>query len=285
MKKRVIFYFILVIFFIAFNFYLRPVEGNSLVDETYKKSDSYINDLYYSDEMFRNNLNKDGKKLYDNLVEASEKNTITIKMECDMECANSFNLAYSALYLDHPELLSFVGVDYCRYDDEILTCKNLSGIGSLRITLATNRIIREMDIIRKETKNMDEKEKIMYVYNYVASHDYNRIFMAAKSNQSAYSFFTGGKSVCAGFAKASQIIFQNIGINSMTVLDDEHMWNYVEYEGKYYVFDSTMGTGYVKNSEHYYDGLGKTTVGDTTGLFSDLYPEIEKTTLKEIFQV
>ena len=144
-----------------------------------------------------------------------------------------------------------------------------------------------MENIRNDVKNMDEKEKILYVYDYVASHNYDRFFTTAKSNQSAYSFFTKKSSVCAGFAKASQLIFQNIGINSYLVLSDDHMWNYVEYKGKYYIFDATVGTSYYEQkNDRYYEGLGRTTTGVTSGLFQEYYPRIEReTTLKELFGI
>ena len=143
-----------------------------------------------------------------------------------------------------------------------------------------------MDIIRKETAGMSDKEKIIYVYDYVASHNYDQIFMYSKSNQSAYSFFTKGSSVCAGFAKASQMIFQNIGIESKLVLDDDHMWNYVKYKDKWYIFDATVGTSYLdKKVDRFYDGLGETTTGLTTGYFEELYPEIEEKRLRDIFKI
>jgi hypothetical protein len=64
------------------------------------------------------------------------------------------------------------------------------------------------------------------------------------------------------------------------------MWNYVEYNGKYYVFDATMGASLKdKKNVHFYDGLGKTTIGRTTGMYSNLYPTIEEETLKDIFDL
>jgi len=64
------------------------------------------------------------------------------------------------------------------------------------------------------------------------------------------------------------------------------MWNYVEYEGNYYVFDATVGASYVnKKHENYYDGLGRTTINTNTGLYPEIYPKIEEKTLKELFGV
>ena len=287
-KKRIILYFILVFVFTIFNFYFRPIVGNPLVTSEYRKSDAYINDLYMSDEYFKKNLlDEEAYYIYDKLISSSLNDEYTINIKCTRgreQCQKDFIYSYYALYLDHPELISFVGINAYRVYDDLITYQNFGNLSKLRYFFGIRRIDRELDIIRSETKNMTDKEKIIYVYDYVASHNYDRLFTFLKSNQSAYSFFTGGKSVCAGFAKASQLIFQYIGIKSYLVLSSTHMWNYVEYEGKYYVFDATMGASLRdKNSYRFYDGLGETTIDSPTGLFPELYPEIEKEKLKDVF--
>ena len=64
------------------------------------------------------------------------------------------------------------------------------------------------------------------------------------------------------------------------------MWNYVKYEGKYYVFDATVGASHRdKESSYFYEGLGRTTINRNTGLFTKFYPKIESTKLKDIFKL
>ena len=284
--RRVVTYFVIVIAFTMLNFYYRPVEGNPLVTEEYRNSDAYINDLYMSDEYFKKNIipEKD-QYVYDEIVEDIKAGKSKGLIECkEGNCENYFLAIYYSLYLDHPEFIQFQGMSARIGEDSIEP--SYYHLNNLQTYLGTRRIEREIDIIKKETKNMSEKEKILYVYDYVASHQYDHIFMYSNGNQSAYSFFTKSSSVCAGFAKASQIIFQNIGINSYGVLGDEHMWNYVEYKGKWYVFDATVGASYVnKKNEHFYDGLGRTTTGEITGMYKDLYPPIEAKTLGELFGI
>ena len=284
-NKRVILYILLVVIFTLYNFYFRPIKGNPLVTSEYKNSDAYINDLYMSDEYFKKNLlDKEDYHFYEEMINASLKDKGKVTIECYNDCRSKLIESYRALYLDHPELISFVGINYFEIDGNSISYQNYGNLSQIKYFFGVRRIARELDIIRNETKNMTDKEKIIYVYDYVASHNYDRTFMYTKTNQSAYSFFTGGKSVCAGFAKASQLIFQNIGINSYLVLSDEHMWNYVEYEGKYYVFDATVGASYRdKKSYHFYEGLGRTTINSNYGLYVDLYPPIEDTPLKDIF--
>ena len=282
-KKRVLLYIVLVVLFTLYNFYFRPIEGNILITQEYKNSKAYINDLYKSDEYFKKRLlNKDDYYIYEEMIKASLNDNYNVKIKCDIDCSRKFIRSYYAIYLDHPELISFVGLNYYDIKNGYIEYQNYGNLSQLRYFFGTRRIAREIDIIKRETKGMSDKEKIIYVYDYVASHQYDRLFTFTKSNQSAYSFFTGGKSVCAGFAKASQLIFQNIGINSYLVLSEEHMWNYVEYEGKYYVYDATMGASLSnKNNVHFYDGLGETTIRSTTGLYAELYPKIETIKLKD----
>ena len=288
-RKRIVIYVVLVVIFALYNFYFRPIKGNPLITPEYRKSPEYINDLYKSDEYFRYNvLDRDAYHMYDAMIDASLNDDYNVKIKCsnDADCANDFLTSYYTLYLDHPELISFVGINYYRVKDGFVQYQNFGNLSKIKYFLGVRRIDRELDIIRKETEDMSEKEKIIYVYDYVASHNYDRLFTFTKSNQSAYSFFTGGRSVCAGFAKASQLIFQYIGIKSYLVMSETHMWNYVEYQGKYYVFDATMGASLRdKSNIHFYDGLGETTIGRTTGKFESLYPEIETEKLKDIFDL
>ena len=279
-------YIILVIIMALFNFYYRPISINPLITKEYKKSSSYVNNLYYSDEMFKKSmLSKSDYYIYEQMVNDLKNGKYKSKIECRIPgCSFEVGLARDTIMLDHPELLSFQSTAYRDYNTYIVV--EHRRLDPVRSYLGTKRILREVDIVKKETKSMSDKEKILFVYNYVASHNYDRLFRYSSSNQSAYSFFTKGSSVCAGFAKASQIIFQNIGIKSYLVTGYEHMWNYVEYEGKYYVFDATVGASYRdKTNSHYYDGLGRTTVNKTIGEYSSLYPKIETVTLKELFGV
>ena len=283
-KSRVFVYLVIVISAFMINFYYRPVNNKNITDK-YRKSSAYVNDLYKSDEFFKNKLlDKKGKKVYEKIINMSLNDIKKAEVSCN-ECEGIMHEVYCALYLDHPELMSYKGVSYRGYPNYIEIYKD-QNLGKLQTYLGTRRIEREMDIIRKETAGMSDKEKIIYVYDYVASHNYDQIFMYSKSNQSAYSFFTKGSSVCAGFAKASQMIFQNIGIESKLVLDDDHMWNYVKYKDKWYIFDATVGTSYLdKKVDRFYDGLGETTTGLTTGYFEELYPEIEEKRLRDIFKI
>jgi len=284
-KGRVIAYFILILLLFLGNFYFRPIEGNPNVTDEFKNSQAYINGLYASDEFFKNTLlDPEYYYMYYEFIDAIEAHQSKINIQCEKDCNDEFSLIYKIVMMDHPELLNYYGGGKHYYQNGYLTYTNTSYLNNIQYWFGTRRIEREMENIRNDTKNMTDKEKIIYVYDYVASRDYDKLFTYVGSNQSAYSFFTKGESVCAGFAKASQMIFQNIGIKSYLVLNTDHLWNYVEYEGKYYVFDATYGASfYDKSHPMFYNGLGESTVGEKSGFFSEIYPPVEDEKLKDIF--
>ena len=287
MKKVILIIVLIGVVLGIYHIYFRDIEGNKLITEEYKNSESYINNLYYSDEYFKMNiLSEEEQMMYDIIIKNTIEETREVYISCANDCSSKMQRVIDSIYLDHPEFLAFKGIGGWWILNNQIKYNNYYSFSKRKSNLASRRIERKMDDIRKDTKDMDEKDKILYVYNYVASHNYDKLFTYDKSNQSAYSFFSGGKSVCAGFAKASQMIFQNIGIKSYLVLTTNHMFNYVEYEGKYYIFDATYGTSFRNKTDYrYYDGLGNSTTGAVMGLYSEHYPKIETTKLKDIFDL
>ena len=88
--------------------------------------------------------------------------------------------AINAVYLDQPELLVFKGVESYKYQLGYIEYNNYYSFSKTKSYLSTKRIERIMEDIRRDTKNMNEKEKILYVYNYVASHNYDKLFTYSK---------------------------------------------------------------------------------------------------------
>ena len=128
---------------------------------------------------------------------------------------------------------------------------------------------------------MSDKEKIRYVYEWIGENNtYDKMFTYMSKNQSIYNVFMKNNAVCAGFAKASQVIFQNIGINSYTITGNTTgplLWNVVEVDGKYYFYDCTVATSAKDESASwYYDGLRQEYMSTYSVDFPNWYPEIQK---------
>lgn len=281
-----IIFWIVVLSYIFWN-YLRPVTIYEKID---KDAVQYVNDLYYSDGMaYEKLLNDNEKKLYMTMLRDINKNRVETKFEgpefeCDvfypegeMGCTKLVEKVLEAILLDHPELVQwgaysqiqigeFQRIDY-RYD-----------IRSNALTLIhTARMQRIVEDVRKKTKNMNTIEKVKYVYDWIGARselDY-KLTIAAK-NQSAWDIFNKKTSTSAGFAKASQILFQNIGVESYLVIGNTtgpHMWNIIKVNDKYYYFDSTNAASITKDSNNYYSGIGAN-VKSYELSHPDIYPEI-----------
>ena len=128
---------------------------------------------------------------------------------------------------------------------------------------------------------MSDLEKIKYVYEWIGDNAYyDKLLTGSSKNQSIYNVFIKGNAVCAGFAKTSQVIFQNIGIESMIITGystGSHMWNIVKYNGKFYYYDSTYAAS-IRDKKHknYYDGLKQEKMNFYTVDYENWYPRIEK---------
>lgn len=93
-----------------------------------------------------------------------------------------------------------------------------------------------------------EYGKIRRVYEYlITTVDYDS---EAEDSQNIYSALVNHKSVCAGYAKATQYLLQKMGIYCIYVSgisvdqegnEEDHAWNLVQCDGEYYHVDTTWG--------------------------------------------
>lgn len=86
-------------------------------------------------------------------------------------------------------------------------------------------------------------EKARYIYEYLASNvDYE---LESEENQNIISVFIHKKTVCQGYASATQYLLQRLGIQSSIVTGTAdggpHAWNLVRLDGAYYYLDTTWG--------------------------------------------
>ena len=256
------------------------------VRDRHDTSDHHVNSIYQSDErIYHDFLNEDEKKMYDYILDCSMKHKVkeTIDMaafHCDdySKCGSLISIANDAIYVDHPELMNYAGYSWV-YRSGVFTLRLHPAYQSAyKDYYGSWRIGMILDGIEKATRNMSDEEKINYVYEWMGSHNtYDHYFTYTSKNQSIYNVFIKKNAVCAGFAKASQVIFNRIGIKSYIVsgqTSDYHMWNIVEYEGKNYFFDSTVAVGYKKESPHFRDGLKQDKMRGYVITHPNWYPEI-----------
>lgn len=266
--------------------YTRIIEVNPKIDKT---SEAYVNDIYMSDERIYNNyLNEIEKQAYSELKEMffkreSKRTLDLVKYDNKSpdEVSQAIMVAGRAMLIDHPEMLQFSTFRYSHDGVDVEASVEFAINNPVMESLNTLRIRRIIDNIRIATKKMDDREKIKYVYEWIGDNNtYDDLFTYFSKNQSIYNVFIKGNAVCAGFAKASQVIFQNIGIESMTISGESggpHMWNVIKLDNKYYYYDSTYAACIKdKNHPQYYDGLKQEEMNYYKADYPDWYPKIEE---------
>ncbi|MCI8801135.1 MAG: hypothetical protein HFH88_15185 [Lachnospiraceae bacterium] len=150
---------------------------------------------------------------------------------------------FEAVYNDHPELF-WLETGY--------SCKYLRNGGCVEITLKYNSTVNDFAGAEQQFEGEAEKilagagglnsalEKEKYVHDALMQRaEYD---MSAPMNQSAYSALVGGKSVCAGYARAFQYLMQQLGIPCYYCTGyagEDHAWNIINIDGRYYNVDVT----------------------------------------------
>lgn len=136
-----------------------------------------------------------------------------------------------------------------------------------------------------------EYGRIKAVYEYLINQtDYD---LEAPDNQNIYSVFVNRRSVCAGYAKATQYLLNKSGIFCTYVTGtartgdgntQAHAWNLVRCDGEYFYVDTTWGDPVFMQEENVPDGqnlinydylccndeeIGKTHIKDELAVFPE----------------
>lgn len=103
------------------------------------------------------------------------------------------------------------------------------------------------DFCLEYVKTLTCQEQIAYIYKWLVTYcNYNA---NSAYNQSIYSVFLRRNSVCTGYAKAAQYLFNLLGFESRLVFgrlhndkeNGRHCWNIVKADDQYYHFDACLG--------------------------------------------
>ena len=220
---------------------------------------NYVNELYKSDHRhYKYLLDDNQKEIYERLLNSIknyEPSIIIEKDKIDSKYLNEYLIEiFDAVNMDHPELIQFSTISYYNTIKEFNTVNIVYCIPKEKLNNALSEFKNVINEVKINTKNLNDYEKVKYVYDYLSE---NNTYDTTNSNmnQSAYSAISSKYSpVCSGYAKASQILLQNIGIESIitigTINSTAHAWNLVKLNGNYYYFDATISSNNDSNLKY-----------------------------------
>ena len=215
-------------------------------NDIYKLEDSKIDGqtLTFENDLFiyYSMLNNKEKKLYKQVYANAESLHSTF-VPIDSYSLEEVKKIIECVFYDHPELF---------WLDNTYTYKHTKDGNVVQLILSFNYTVDNIEYYKKQFEQSSNKiineaskfktvyEKEKFVHDKIISMtSYNKKEIL---NQSAYSVFINGQSVCAGYAKAFQYIMNKLGIRTYYVTGiskENHAWNIVNINGKCYNVDLT----------------------------------------------
>ena len=263
---------VIIVLYISFFTDIPSKTGNVIklkIEESQSEYEQYsesfeINELTINmNSYYYNNLNDGQKKIYESIANAvknfqSEFPIRDYVADNKENFAQEVSVAIAAFINDHPEVF-YIESQYSTY-----TLSGFNGdIGYIKLNYTESTledVNSKIEIIKQKiqeyitgTENLSDYEKELYIHDKLAqSVTYSDLEDLPRAYHTAEGPFLENIGVCDGFTKTLQILYDQLGIDSIIVLgvldDNPHAWNLVNIEDDWYHVDLTSSRSIIEET-------------------------------------
>lgn len=236
----------------------------------------YYTNLDEYSKLIYNALKDQKDKLKKGTLEINISNKLSEAIENGENIESIFSAAVNAFEHDNPDIF------YLDLSNLILYYES-NYLGKYKISLKTNEenekylisyFENEEDVniaqrkidtvvngILKEVEMKDnDYDKILYIHDWLTENIKYDETIVRINKDTIYGAFVEGEAVCGGYAKAFKYLMDKLNINSIIVQgigineqgQENHAWNYIQLDGKWYGIDCTWDDPIIVGDLTYY---------------------------------